>query len=176
MIFNLRKITEKNRAYKKFSAIAKRPVFMAVGTFFVAFIALRIFFAVLPYKELKAFEQRTVSTRIYDRNGLLLQIIPLNNGLRREYVSYRKIPRNVRKIFMRSEDRRFYFHPGVDPFSVLRASVQNGISGKKVSGASTITMQLARMVSPSCGRTFTAKIYDFSSFTFKLTHNYRKTD
>lgn len=160
MIFNLRKITEKNRAYKKFAAIAKRPVFMAVGTFFVAFIALRIFFAVLPYKELKAFEQRTVSTRVYDSNGRLLQIIPLENGLRREFVDYKQIPRNVRKIFIRSEDRRFYFHPGVDPFSVLRASVQNGISGKKVSGASTITMQLARMVSPSCGRTFTAKIYD----------------
>ena len=99
MIFNLRKITEKNRAYKKFAAIAKRPVFMAVGTFFVAFIALRIFFAVLPYPELTAFEQRIVSTRIYDRNGLLLQIIPLENGLRREFVDYKQIPRNVRKIF-----------------------------------------------------------------------------
>ena len=42
------------------------------------------------------------------------------------------------------EDRHFYRHPGVNPFSVVRAAAQNAASGRVVSGASTITMQLAR--------------------------------
>jgi len=44
------------------------------------------------------------------------------------------------------EDKRFYFHPGVDPLAIARAAKQNFESGKVVSGGSTITMQLARMV------------------------------
>ena len=43
------------------------------------------------------------------------------------------------------EDRFFRWHPGVNPFAVVRAVRDNISSGKVVSGASTITMQVARM-------------------------------
>jgi penicillin-binding protein 1C len=47
-----------------------------------------------------------------------------------------------------AEDQRFYSHPGADPLAALRALWQNATSLRRVSGASTITMQLARMLRP----------------------------
>ena len=57
------------------------------------------------------------------------------------------------------EDSRFYFHPGVDPISVLRATAQNLRAGRVISGASTITMQLVRVLEPR-PRTFSSKIIE----------------
>ncbi len=47
------------------------------------------------------------------------------------------------------EDRRFFHHPGVDPLAVLRAAWQNLRAGRVVSGASTLTMQTARLIEPT---------------------------
>ena len=52
------------------------------------------------------------------------------------------------KALVASEDRRFYRHLGVDVPSVVRACVQNITSLRRVSGASTITMQASRLISP----------------------------
>lgn len=57
------------------------------------------------------------------------------------------------------EDRRFYFHLGVDPFALLRAIAQNIRSGAVVSGASTLTMQLVRVLEPR-PRTMIAKLIE----------------
>lgn len=46
------------------------------------------------------------------------------------------------------EDRWFYDHPGINPLAVLRAAVQNIRNGKVISGTSTISMQVARMIEP----------------------------
>jgi len=46
------------------------------------------------------------------------------------------------------EDARFWWHPGVDPISVVRAAGQNLRAGRVVSGASTLTMQLVRILEP----------------------------
>lgn len=54
------------------------------------------------------------------------------------------------------EDERFRSHPGVDPIAVARAALSNATSGRVVSGASTLTMQLARMADPR-PRGWTAK-------------------
>jgi len=53
------------------------------------------------------------------------------------------------KTIIRKEDRWFWYHPGINPVSVVRASIQNAREGERVSGASTITMQLARLLYPS---------------------------
>jgi len=53
------------------------------------------------------------------------------------------------KALIRSEDRLYWYHPGINPFSVLRALWQNIREGRVVSGASTLTMQLARLIRPS---------------------------
>jgi penicillin-binding protein 1C len=99
-----------------------------------------------PYPELGAFLERPYSVRFYDRNGVLLQIPSLGEGLRRELASLEDIPGEVKAVFILAEDRRFYAHPGIDPVAAARAFFQNLRSGRRVSGASTITMQLARII------------------------------
>jgi len=89
-----------------------------------------------------------------------VQILPLEDGLRREFTPISEIPEAVRKSFIEAEDKRFFFHFGVDLIAVARAFFQNVSGGRKVSGASTITMQLARMVSPSDRRDIFAKVKD----------------
>jgi penicillin-binding protein 1C len=101
----------------------------------------------LPYPELDSFIRQEYSLEIYDRNGILLKVTPLEEGLRRIYRNLDDIPDVVKRVFITAEDSRFYFHPGVDPAAVLRAFYQNRSSGTIVSGASTISMQLARIVS-----------------------------
>ena len=57
------------------------------------------------------------------------------------------------------EDERFYWHTGFDPISIMRALIQNTLSGEVVSGASTLTMQLVRIVEPR-PRTYQSKLIE----------------
>ena len=118
------------------------------------FCALRF----LPYPALEAFRSRPVSTRVQDAQGKLLQIIALENGVRREWVPLEQLPPFVQRIFLEAEDRRFYQHYGVDVGAILRAAFQNISEARTVSGASTITMQLARIIRPNTSRTLPVKI------------------
>ena len=114
----------------------------------VLYLALRL----TPYPELDRFLARPFSVRVYDRNGILLQIVPLEGGMRREYAPYDVFEAGgIAKVFVEAEDERFYFHPGVDPVSIVRAAFQNLGAGRPVSGASTITMQLARIIADGRG-------------------------
>ncbi len=58
-----------------------------------------------------------------------------------------------------AEDERFWRHPGIDPIAILRAALQNLFSGKTVSGASTISTQVIRLMEPR-PRTIPTKIIE----------------
>ena len=118
-----------------------RIVIIAVTTLILIWLILRF----SPYPELRSFLDRPCSVRYYDRSGLLLQITALEGGLRREKPA--AIGDQVKEVFVFAEDRRFYSHLGIDVFALVRAIGQNISGGRRVSGASTITMQLARLVS-----------------------------
>ena len=84
------------------------------------------------------------TTRIYDRNGnLIYEIIDPNAG-RRTYVPLDEISPYVIAATIATEDKDFFTNPGFDPWGIMRALWQNYTSGRVVSGASTITQQLAR--------------------------------
>jgi penicillin-binding protein 1C len=84
------------------------------------------------------------TTRILDRNGnVLYEIIDPNAG-RRTYVPIGRISPYLVAATIATEDKGFYSHPGFDPFAIVRAFWQNYQGGEIVSGASTITQQLAR--------------------------------
>ena len=84
------------------------------------------------------------TTRILDRNGdLLYEILDPSAG-RRTYVSLDKISPYLVAATVATEDKDYYSHPGFDVFAIARAFIQNYSSGETVSGASTITQQLAR--------------------------------
>ena len=62
------------------------------------------------------------------------------------------------KLLLAYEDQRFYSHHGVDPLALGRAAWQLVTSGRIVSGGSTITMQLARLMEPRRERSVYAKL------------------
>ena len=91
------------------------------------------------------------TTRFYDRNGqMIYEMIDPNAG-RRTYISIEDISPYLIAATISIEDKEYYNHPGFDPIALVRALYQNYTSGEVVSGASTITQQLARTLffSPS---------------------------
>jgi penicillin-binding protein 1C len=86
------------------------------------------------------------SYRIRDRHGRLVREAVGASGERARYLAYPDLPELVIKATIAVEDRNFYAHCGVDFGALLRAAWQDASSGKMVSGASTITMQLARIM------------------------------
>ena len=143
-----------NKAKQRF--FKKRAVFTCS-----IFTLSALFFLVLrfsPYHALSDFNKRPVSTRIYDCQGKLIQITAVENGIRREFIPLSEIPPFVQEAFIESEDKKFYSHHGIDFAAILRAFFQNASEGRTVSGASTITMQLARIIKPNTKRSFFTKI------------------
>src|SRR5206468_4249557 len=86
----------------------------------------------------QAFTQKSFqSSYIYDRKGRLLYEIFDPNGGRRKIVHLNEIPQSVIDATLGTEDPNFYSNPGVDPFSIMRASVQDVLGTSGMSGAST---------------------------------------
>ena len=128
---------------------------------FLAFtVFLFLFLRFSPYSALSDFKNRRISTRIFDSQGKLIQIVPCENGIRREFLPLEKIPAFVQSIFIEAEDKKFYSHHGIDFAAILRASFQNASEGRTVSGASTITMQLARIINPHRSRNIFVKVVE----------------
>ncbi len=75
----------------------------------------------------------------------------------RMYTELDEITPELKKAIIYKEDKYFYYHPGVNPVAILRAFYNNIKSGKRTSGASTITMQVARLLEPK-ERTYKNKI------------------
>jgi penicillin-binding protein 1A len=95
------------------------------------------------YKQLASYEPPIV-TRVHAGDGRLLAEYASE---RRVFVPIAAIPPRVIHAFLAAEDKNFYSHPGVDPLSMLRAAVTDLArlgSGRRPSGASTITQQVAK--------------------------------
>ncbi len=97
-----------------------------------------------PVDDLKARAAHFETSRILDREGNLLYEIVDPHAGRRTYVPLNKISPYMVAATIATEDQDFYQHPGFDPWAIARAFWQNYTSGEVVSGASTITQQLAR--------------------------------
>lgn len=92
-----------------------------------------------------------------DRYGGLLRLDPDTNGIRRLAVDPDQVSQHLVHAVLAAEDRRFFRHPGVDPLALARAAWQDVRARRVVSGGSTLTMQLARLLDPR-PRTFGAKL------------------
>ncbi len=111
----------------------------------------------------KPLFDRPYSPVMYDRNGELLGAQVAADGQWR-FPPQSDLEEGVNPKFAAAiiefEDRRFRYHPGVDPIAVCRAAVQNIRGGKIVSGGSTITMQTIRLMRGNRKRTFGEKIIE----------------
>jgi len=89
-----------------------------------------------------------VSTQIMDRDGQSIRELRSKDGKLASRVGIAELSPLVVPALLAAEDARFYRHPGIDPLSMLRALGQAVRARKLVSGASTLTQQLARAVVP----------------------------
>jgi len=118
--------------------------FLAVGAAIVSYVAIA---NRLPSPgELQTRETAFVSSKIYDREGRLLYEVMDPQGGRRTKVFLRNISPYLIQATIATEDRDFYAHPGFDPIAIIRAIYYNLSERRIVSGASTITQQVARNV------------------------------
>ena len=108
---------------------------------------------------IERLEQWPTSPVVSDRDGqTLLQLVGTDDQWRLPVPLDKMSPWLIRAT-VAAEDERFWSHPGIDPIALTRAVGQNLRSGSIVSGASTLTMQLCRMLDDQ-PRTLSAKIIE----------------
>lgn len=89
------------------------------------------------------------STLITSSDGMLLHAFLSPDDKWRMYVELKEITPTLRKAIITKEDKYFYYHFGVNPIAIIRAFYNNVTKGRRTSGASTITMQVVRMLYPN---------------------------
>lgn len=99
-----------------------------------------------------------VSTEVLDADGQLLRAFATPEGRWRLKTDVSDVDPQFLRMLVAYEDRRFYDHRGIDPLAIGRAAVQLATSGRIVSGASTLSMQVARLIEPRSGRSLSAKL------------------
>ena len=127
---------------------------LAAACVFAAF-ALWSFIDALGPLDLSAAEKR--STVVLDRDGRLLRPFATADGRWRLPVAAAEVDPRFLAMLTAYEDRRFDRHRGIDPMALLRAAGQLLGHGRVVSGGSTLTMQVARLLEPREERTLAAK-------------------
>jgi penicillin-binding protein 1C len=98
------------------------------------------------------------SIEVVDRDGSLLRAYAVADGRWRLAVDLAAVDPTFVEMLIAYEDRRFRSHAGIDPLALLRAAGQFVTNGRIVSGGSTITMQLARLIEPRDARSMGAKL------------------
>lgn len=96
------------------------------------------------------------SVEMRDRNGNLLRAFPVEDGIWRLHPG--SVDRDFVDMLVRYEDKRFWTHSGVDLLAMLRATGQALWNGRTVSGGSTLTMQVARLLEDGTTGRWSGKI------------------
>jgi len=107
----------------------------------------------LPSRDRIVFSQTAV-----DRHGVLLRPYATNDGRWRLPATVEDVDPRYLDLLIAYEDRRFRDHRGVDPLALARAALQWIERGSIVSGGSTLTMQVARLLEPRRERSLSAKL------------------
>jgi penicillin-binding protein 1C len=136
------------RAVGAFVWRARRRVAIGlVGALASPFVLVAVM-AALTKLPAELLEPAAPSLRVLSRGGRLLREVRADDGARARPMPLAELPRHAIDAVLAAEDRRFYSHHGVDLRAVARAAFADVIHARIVSGASTITMQLARTLRP----------------------------
>lgn len=137
------------RINPKLKEIFKRRWVKVFFAFIVILVALNLIFPPkvnVPY-----------STLITDKKGEILHAFLSTDEKWRMFVELKEITPTLRKAILAKEDKYFNYHFGVNPIAIFRAAFNNITKNRRTSGASTITMQVVRMLNPD-KRTYFNKI------------------
>ncbi|WP_413785962.1 penicillin-binding protein 1C [Agrobacterium sp. rho-13.3] len=99
-----------------------------------------------------------VSQEVLDADGKLLRAFATPDGRWRLHTTQAEVDPQFVKMLIAYEDQRFFDHSGVDFQALGRAGWQLLTNGRIVSGASTLSMQVARLIEPRTDRSLSAKL------------------
>ena len=116
-----------------------------------------------PYRESAFLEPEVIGTLFGDEAEDRL-LVPLSG-----------IPAIVQRAVLVTEDRRFAFHPGIDPVRIVGAALENAREGRVVEGASTLTQQLVKNVYLTPERTWPRKLREMA-IAFWVSLRYSKDE
>ncbi len=114
------------------------------------------------------------STIITDSKGEVIHAYLTRDQQWRMKTALNEISPMLRKTIIEKEDKYFYYHPGVNPLAIARALARNIFHMRRTSGASTITMQVARALEPK-KRTYLNKLSE-AFRAFQLEWKYSKDE
>jgi penicillin-binding protein 1C len=127
------------------SRSGKRLLLALAALFLAPWIALLIAAALTPLPaDLADARQPSTGAVLRDRHGVVIRELRADDGARARWVPLDASGDRIARAVIAAEDRRFYLHPGVDPVAMIRAAGQAIVHRRIVSGASTLTQQLAR--------------------------------
>ncbi len=143
-----------------------RTAKLVAGTSFVFFAVL---FVLIDKPQLKQGVSFSVSARANDDS--LLRLTTTHDEKYRLWTSLSDISPHIINTTLFLEDQWFYYHPGANPVSLVRAAATTYLGGQKMVGASTITMQLARLRYGIRTRSIKGKLYQiWKSILIELSY------
>lgn len=167
-----------NAYYQRFKAKLPRlhpsfkPWVKIGGPILIICITIKILAWIIPLPEAALW--RPSSTLVFDRDGEVLHAFISTDDMWRIQTPLTQISPYLQKSLITYEDRWFYLHPGLNPLALMRAVKQNYRSRKIISGGSTITMQIARMLEPK-KRTLGNKLIEtLRAFQLELRYSKRE--
>lgn len=132
--------------------------------FTASFLAVFILLAGFNRLEwLDPLQEKSFSKAIYDRNNKLLRLTLADDEQYRVYQPLSHINENLKQAVLLNEDRYFYLHWGVNPFSLFRAIFS--LNQSRPYGASTITMQMVRLRDKIYTKNITGKLWQILKAT-----------
>jgi penicillin-binding protein 1C len=135
----------------------RRAFWLAVPVALIACSGAALYFVPPPPLD----RSRSASVLVLAADGSILRGFLTADGKWRLPVEPEAVDPLYRRMLIGAEDRRFAWHPGVDPIAASRALFQLGLSGHIVSGASTLTMQAVRLLEPH-PRSLVAKLAEMA--------------
>jgi penicillin-binding protein 1A len=146
--------TSKGRS--TFMGIVKGVAYAALLSLLALIVAVAVATAYLPsYADLTKRSDLGQMIRVHAANGQVLVSIGPSFG---QWLTYDRIPAEMRAAMISTEDRRFRGHLGIDPIGIGRAIASAVVKGRRVSATSTITQQLARNIFLTNNRSFGRKL------------------
>jgi penicillin-binding protein 1A len=136
----------------------------------LAALAIIVTYPKLPSLNALTDYKPKIPLRIFSEDNVLIGEF---GEEKRAFTPINQVPPLMIKALLAAEDERFYQHGGIDYIGVLRAIGGNLLSGRSQSGASTITMQVAKNFYLSNEKTYTRK-FNEALLSFKIEHNLSK--
>lgn len=156
IVRNLRRTIFHPDGFRMENNLYKNKKIKRAAAFLLCVLLSAALIRIFPKKQILAGYD--FSRAVFDKNGRLLRLTVSGDEKYRLFAPLSKMPESLKKGTVLYEDKYFYFHPGVNPAALIKGFWISIIKKDRPVGASTITMQLARMIYAIDSKTVPGKI------------------